>query len=228
VAELPDDSPDPLEAAWQRQRVAELRSAFAALTPPQREALGLAYFDGLSHQEVAARLRVPLGTAKTRIRAGLQQLRGRLTPLVAAAALVGLLASFGVRYQSDWQAYQRDERALALVTSSDTQAIRVTAAPGVSDETHGVYRGQPGAAIAVMTFSSFTPPASGLVYQAWVLHGATWTSLGTFTPAADGHARLIAEGSDLATMPDAIRVTLEPASGSPTPSGPTLIAWPVR
>lgn len=58
---------------------AELRTAIArALTeldPRQREAMELAYYEGLSHQQIAARLNSPLGTVKTHIRKGLAKLR---------------------------------------------------------------------------------------------------------------------------------------------------------
>jgi RNA polymerase sigma-70 factor (ECF subfamily) len=55
-----------------------VRHALAGLTPLQREALELAYDGGLTHTEVAARLDIPLGTAKTRIRDGLRALRTQL------------------------------------------------------------------------------------------------------------------------------------------------------
>jgi RNA polymerase sigma-70 factor (ECF subfamily) len=226
LVNLPDRDPEPAEAAWRAQRSEALQSAFEALTPAQRQALGLAFFEDLTHQQVAATLNVPLGTAKTRIRAGLQVLRGKLAPVVAALALGGILAALGVRYQADRAALQRDERALGLVTASDTQLIRLTAAPGVPDATHGTYRGKPDATIAVMTFSNFPPAPAGRVYQAWALRNGTWTSLGTIRPDANGSARLIAEGPDLAVPPEAIQVTLEPGAGSAAPSGPVVIAWP--
>ena len=226
LVNLPDREPEPAEAAWRAQRSEALQSAFEALTPAQRQALGLAFFEDLTHQQVAATLNVPLGTAKTRIRAGLQVLRGKLAPVVAALALGGILAALGVRYQADRAALQRDERALALVTASDTQLIRLTAAPGAPDATHGTYRGKPDATIAVMTFSNFPPAPAGRVYQAWALRNGTWTSLGTIRPDANGSARLIAEGPDLAVPPEAIQVTLEPGAGSAAPSGPVVIAWP--
>ena len=57
-------------------------------------------------------------------------------------------------------------------------------------------------------------------------HGETWTSLGTFTPRADGTAQLVAEDAALATPPEAVAITLEPASGSAAPSGGGVLAWP--
>ncbi len=48
------------------------------LTPEVRESLDLAFFAGLTHVEIADQLEVPLGTVKTRIRRGLNQLRERL------------------------------------------------------------------------------------------------------------------------------------------------------
>ncbi len=55
-----------------------VRAAMERLTPLQREALELAYFGGLTHTDVAGRLDIPLGTAKTRIRDALRALRMRL------------------------------------------------------------------------------------------------------------------------------------------------------
>jgi len=55
-----------------------MNSALANLPEAQRRVLELAYFDGLSHTEIAAQLAEPLGTVKTRMRAGIQRLRGML------------------------------------------------------------------------------------------------------------------------------------------------------
>lgn len=59
-----------------------LRSAMAVLPDLQRALIEAAFFEGYSHQELAARFDVPLGTVKTRIRTGLTTMRGRLEQLV--------------------------------------------------------------------------------------------------------------------------------------------------
>jgi RNA polymerase sigma-70 factor, ECF subfamily len=55
-----------------------VRMALATLTPAQRALIEAAFFEGYTHIELATRFGVPLGTVKTRIRAGLSTLRGRL------------------------------------------------------------------------------------------------------------------------------------------------------
>jgi RNA polymerase sigma-70 factor (ECF subfamily) len=52
-----------------------VNSALAQLPESQRKVMELAYFDGLSQSEIAERIKEPLGTVKTRMRAALQRLR---------------------------------------------------------------------------------------------------------------------------------------------------------
>ncbi len=60
---------------------AQLQHALAALPSEQRSALEMAYFEGLSHGEIAERTAQPLGTVKTRIRLAMQKLRQGLDSL---------------------------------------------------------------------------------------------------------------------------------------------------
>ena len=55
--------------------VEKVRGVLAAMNPEQRKALEMAFFQGLTHTEIAEKTGEPLGTIKTRIRSGLQQLR---------------------------------------------------------------------------------------------------------------------------------------------------------
>jgi RNA polymerase sigma-70 factor (ECF subfamily) len=64
---------------WSRV-LEKIRSALASMPSPQRSALEMAFFEGLTHTEIAARTGEPLGTIKTRIRAGLLTLRKALNP----------------------------------------------------------------------------------------------------------------------------------------------------
>jgi RNA polymerase sigma-70 factor (ECF subfamily) len=63
-----------------------VRRSMAELPEAQRSVLELAYFAGLSQSEIAAHLSEPLGTVKTRMRAGLEKLRQSLRPLTEAGA----------------------------------------------------------------------------------------------------------------------------------------------
>jgi RNA polymerase sigma-70 factor (ECF subfamily) len=64
-----------------------VRAALGRLPVPQREALVLAYWGGLTADQIAARAGVPLGTAKSRIRLGLARLRAELQSLRADAGV---------------------------------------------------------------------------------------------------------------------------------------------
>src|SRR5262249_37863000 len=147
-------------------------------------------------------------------------------PQLAALTLVGLLAFLGLRYQAEQGAWQRDERALELLTNSETVNLRLAPAPGVPGETHARYRGRTGAQTAVLTCSHFPLAPAGHTYQAWVRHQGTWTSLGMVQLDPTGNARLIAEDPTLVVLPEAVQVTQEPVGGSRVPSGPVVVAWP--
>ncbi len=67
-----DSTSEAAQASLEARRV---RGALSTLTEVQREAVGLAYFGGYTHTEVATMLELPVGTAKTRIRDGLIRLR---------------------------------------------------------------------------------------------------------------------------------------------------------
>ncbi len=78
LAGLPDPGPAVAEEAWSRLRRAQIEAALGRLPPAQRRIIELAYFEGYSQSEIAARLGEPLGTVKTRMRLGMRKLRDLL------------------------------------------------------------------------------------------------------------------------------------------------------
>ncbi len=73
------DPPLPAEAEVAAQRRdADVRAAVAGLSPDQQTAVHLAFFEGLSHSQVAARTGTPVGTIKSRLRLASLRLRAAL------------------------------------------------------------------------------------------------------------------------------------------------------
>ena len=98
--EVASTEPDPLEQSMRRQETQALAGCLQRLPQSQQRAITLAYFEGLSHRELADRLDLPLGTAKSAIRRGMMRLRdclekvensGSLEDALAGEYVVGLL-----------------------------------------------------------------------------------------------------------------------------------------
>jgi RNA polymerase sigma factor (sigma-70 family) len=73
-----DDSPGPLDLLSRASEARALSACMHALTAQQRQSLALAFFDGLSHAEVASTMRQPLGTVKSWVRRALISLKSCL------------------------------------------------------------------------------------------------------------------------------------------------------
>jgi RNA polymerase sigma-70 factor, ECF subfamily len=78
LIEVADPNPEPVEVLVQQLRDSSVREALEQLSADHREVLVLAYYGGLSQSAIAARLQLPLGTVKARMRRGLITLRGLL------------------------------------------------------------------------------------------------------------------------------------------------------
>ena len=75
LPELADQSADPLDLLVRGVETVRLRGCFEGLEPGQRQAIALAFYDGMTHAELSAHLHQPLGTVKAWVRRGLERLR---------------------------------------------------------------------------------------------------------------------------------------------------------
>ena len=75
------DSPNPMDTAQASEQAKALHNCLSLLDNKQREVVSLAYMRDMSHGELAEQLKLPLGTVKTWIRRGLEQLRGCMAKL---------------------------------------------------------------------------------------------------------------------------------------------------
>jgi RNA polymerase sigma-70 factor (ECF subfamily) len=78
AAEVADPGPSPFETQADQELRTAVEAAVAGLPQAQQQAIELAYYEGLSHAEIASRLNQPLGTVKTRIKLGMSRLRDSL------------------------------------------------------------------------------------------------------------------------------------------------------
>lgn len=84
AASPPDRESDPLRQVDATRRALALQAALTRLDPQPRQLVSLAFFRGLSHEEVAAETGLPLGTVKSSIRRALGTLKAWLDPAMAA------------------------------------------------------------------------------------------------------------------------------------------------
>lgn len=81
AASIPSEDKAPDVAVNELQREARVRAVLRELPPDQLEVVTLAFIDGLSHSDISERLRLPLGTVKSRIRLAYQKVRTALEDL---------------------------------------------------------------------------------------------------------------------------------------------------
>jgi len=218
AGELPADALAPDEAHWIAHRQAVIRAAVDALPEAQRQALSLAFFEELTHEQIARLLGTPIGTTKTRIRLALKRLAPVLIVALTAAVVVAV-----VRRRDERAA--RDEQALRMVTASDVVPLRLSATPDAPPEAHGNYRTRPGATVAVLTTSHLPAPGNGESYVAWAHGDGGWIRLGAVVPESDGRSLLVVDVATSAPPPDELRVTREARASGDAPRGPTVLAW---
>ena len=215
---IEDDGVAPDEARWLIHRQAAIRAAVDALPETQRRALSLAFFDELTHEQVAQVLGTRVGTTKTRIRLALKRLAPVLLAVVAVGAVVILV----------WRREERttlDEDALKMVTASDVLPLRLAATSLAPPEAHGTYRARSGARVAVLTTSHLAALAGADTYVAWVRRGEVWRRLGRAEIESDGRSVLVSAIEPDGSAPDEVRVTREATADGAAPRGPAVLVW---
>lgn len=80
IADTQGHDPTPFDQQADAEVRAFVMRALDELPAAQRQALELAYYEGLSHSEIAERLKEPVGTIKTRIKLGMSKLKTALQP----------------------------------------------------------------------------------------------------------------------------------------------------
>jgi RNA polymerase sigma-70 factor (ECF subfamily) len=213
--EVEATDPQPDEALWRDFRRRAVTRALAALPEPQRRALSLAYFAELSHEGVAEAMRIPLGTAKTRIRKALRVMQGSLGILVAV-----LLAGIGISGGRLLRDRARNARAVDLLANSSLRILKLYPPGSTPTETtpHLAFRGIPGRDLAVATLSHFPPPPPGARYVLWLGKDGRLDPVELPSPDREGKATCILEGKALDSWPETLLVTAESKPG-PRPSG---------
>ncbi len=78
LPEMRDPAPSPAQTAQTDERATRIAGWVGELPPNQRQAVELAFFEGLTHPEIASRLNETIGTVKSRIRLGLDRLRQKM------------------------------------------------------------------------------------------------------------------------------------------------------
>jgi RNA polymerase sigma-70 factor (ECF subfamily) len=217
LSELADDSLEPDEAQWLAHRRKAIRAAIDALPAAQRQALSLAFFGELTHDQIALILQTKLGTTKTRIRLALKRLAPLLMALLAATAAV-----LGLRWLAERSA--RSERALRMVTTSDVVPRRLHSLPGTPAAAHGTFRQSAASSVAVLTTSHLPAIAAPDRYVAWAHRPSGWQKLGPVALESDGRSLLVSELSSR-SLADEVRVTRESGSAAGAPLGPSVLSW---
>jgi len=216
----------PEAQVWAEYRRSVISRALSALPEEQGQALRLAFFQELTHEEVASFLEVPLGTVKGRIRLALEKLNPYLAALVAVLLAAVGVVTFGWRQHRS--ALLQDERALAMLTGSHMETLRLVPLElqgAVEQGPHANYRAERGGAMVVFTLTNVPAPPAGTTYRLWRLSAGAWRLLGEPAPDAQGRARVLIELAE-PRWPEALRLTRESGPAGSAPSGEPVLAWP--
>jgi RNA polymerase sigma-70 factor (ECF subfamily) len=223
VDELASDDALPDESQWRSHRQEVIRAAVDALPEAQRQALSLAFFEELTHEQIAKVLGTPVGTAKTRIRLAMKRLAPALLLTLGATVLLILVRRRDAEQRDEDAAQSKD--ALKMVTASDVVPVYLAPTPDAPAEAHGNYRARSGASVAVLTTNHLPALSAPEAYVAWARGASGWRRLGPVAIDADGRSLLVTPVDPRQAAPLEIVVTRENGASGDAPHGPALLRW---
>jgi hypothetical protein len=120
-----------------------------------------------------------------------------------------------------WEASLRD-----LVSQIDARTT-VLLPQGTGGSAHGRVVWNPGTREAVLVASGLNPAPPGKTYELWVIADGAPVPAGVFQVEPDGRAAFRLPALEQTTRVRSFLVTVEPISGSPAPTGPSILSGPV-
>lgn len=120
-----------------------------------------------------------------------------------------------------WEASLRD-----LVSQIDARTT-VLLPQGAGGSAHGRVVWNPGTREAVLVASGLNPAPPGKTYELWVIADGAPVPAGVFQVEPDGRAAFRLPALEQTTRVRSFLVTVEPTSGSPVPTGPSILSGPV-
>ncbi len=147
----------------------------------------------------------------------------RLVRVAAAVAIVLLfLSNAFLVYRTNHLEEQARAQATALAVLAEAPAITLKGDAPAPDA-HGVVYMRPEANVALLHVYNLPPVPEGKAYQVWLIYDGQRDSGGLFRVNEEGEAVLLIRAPRPLSEYQAIGVTVEPATGSPGPTGPRVI-----
>jgi len=218
IGEIPSTDKDPFEQTWGIFRANALQTAVDRLPESQRQVLRLAFFDELSHEEVAQTLGIPLGTAKGRIRLALRKLRGGLMSLVSGVLLLWGIGTTFLAYDY-FRKNSDQERTLAFLTRPDVEVAKLKS---LSGEITGVCSYSTAHQQVDLRITGLSKPEEGKVYRFWARWDSNWILMSDLV-WSDKETLFQIRDARWSREPVAIRITLQDSEKKEVPADPALL-----
>lgn len=202
------------EVAELSETASRLGSAAAQAPPPDLRARILAAAD-VTRQ-------LPPEPAPVEVPSLWERSRGRMLMSVAACLALAVVGLTGVslNLRNDLRTAQEqvagNADVMAVVAAGDLETVELVLGSG---STPGSFLFSPSQDQGVLVGRGMKDPGNGKTYELWLIHDGTPIPAGVFDPSEDGSAIAAVEGIGIVRGAERVAVTIEPAGGSPRPTG---------